>query len=65
MEKILNLIKEHKVPLIAGAVVVVLLAAAFFYGSGSPDSKGFSTAKKQEAASGKQDKKTGKNIIHT
>lgn len=65
MEKILNWVKEHKVPLIAGAVVVVLLAAAFWYGSGTPDSKGFSTAKKQEAASGKQEAEQGKKTEKT
>lgn len=63
MEKIRNWIKEHKVPLIAGAVIVVLLVAAFWYGSGSPDSKGFSAVKKQEAFDAQragQDKKTEK-----
>ncbi len=60
MEKILNWIKEHKIPLIAGVAIVVLLAAAFWYGSGSPDSKGFSATKKQETSSeqrAEQDKK--------
>lgn len=68
MEKILNWIKKHKVPLIAGAVVVVLLAAAFWYGSGTPDSKGFSAAKKQEASDAQrsgQDKKTEKTSKET
>lgn len=50
MEKLLNWFQEHKKYVLIGAGIVLLLAAAFWYGSGSPDSQGFSVSKEQKAS---------------